>query len=367
MDITDKIYFDSSSALTALRCLLDMQKLESISNYGKIEDHPLSNRYHIENYTDKIDSTFYTDMATSILGRTISFLSMQDGLDYSGMFDGEINADYLDYLHNDQHDLLNNSEGEFGNFDGDTSLFDTRMGPGASLYAYYSEFQLVKPDERQDIIDRLNVPDNEFLYIVKKPEDINGVEMDFYYVGFGLPALEEQLLQHDYNTTFYSDRMPGNVMEAITSKYVENDIITVSERCWRSRIDGRFMNAVAYADWFNGCIVVRDNYFTDAIIHETGHLFDRTNQIDIGGGRYLDYDYMPLDLGTWDMVAETYADDIASIRESIDTDAGYAGDTMREYHYEFYAEAFRLYFYSEETRAALPEKVRRLIENEIDK
>ena len=49
--------------------------LENNENFGKINnDHVVSNRYTIQEYKDKIDSTFYNDMATATLVYTIEYL-----------------------------------------------------------------------------------------------------------------------------------------------------------------------------------------------------------------------------------------------------------------------------------------------------
>ena len=53
-------------------------------------------------------------------------------------------------------------------------------------------------------------------------------------------------------------------------------------------------------------------------------------------------------------------------RRFSEINCGYIPDAMREKHTEFYAEAFQLYFYSPETRAALPKAVREEIERELE-
>ena len=66
-----------------------------------------------------------------------------------------------------------------------------------------------------------------------------------------------------------------------------------------------------------------------------------------------------------DTVKEKYADDIYTIRVNNGLIVGYSPDKTREFDCEFYAEAFRMYFYSPETKAALSSAVRVAIEKEI--
>lgn len=361
---SDGIYYNPSSALNALRCLFNMQKFEDIPNFGKINEHVLSGRYDIKSYSDKIDSTFYTDMATSTLSYTMQLLNDWYH-DFGDTFDDKFLDEYITYIY-DEHDLVNDSNGEFAGFEGDDSFLESDMYIAEALYAYYSEFQLVENDERNDIINRLDVSGISNEIIIKKTENINGVDMDFYYVSEDCYGLSQYLFKHDYNTKFYSDRMPGNILEAITTKFNKNDIITVTEG-YRSHMSYTG-NWAAYADYEENTIVVKDDYFTDVICHETGHLFDHLNAIDVGKDCYVDFDYTNfVNLGRWDRVAEKYADEIATIRRGADISCGYTSDGMRNDHSEFYAEAFQLYFYSDETRAALPNTVRERLEKEIEK
>lgn len=364
------INYEPSSALNAMRCLLNMQKFENIQNFGKIGEHTLSGRYFIKNYTDKIDSRFYTDMATSILGYTMQLFNDRYN-DFGDTFNDEFLDEYIDYIY-DEHDLINNSYGDFSNFDGDFSFLESDMYVAEALYAYYSEFQLVENDERNDIINRLSNLDNHNEIVIKKTENINGVNMDFYYVSDHLNEFIDYFIQHDYNTNFYRDRMPGNILDSITTKMGEIDIITVTHKYYNSMMAKiNFLEPdrkwAAYADYSNKCIVVKGYNFTEVICHETGHFFDQLNSIDLGLVNIsLDYTNF-VDLGRWDRLAEKYADDIATIRKGADISCGYNAEDMRDMHYEFYAEAFQLYFYSEETRAALPNAVIEQLENEIEK
>lgn len=384
--MSDQISYDVETVENAMRYLKKMQDLENIPNYGKLTHNPKTNkRYTIEEYKDRIDSTFYTDMATSTLAYTIYFLKNKLG--------AEFNVGIVDYCNlyatKGTHDLENNSEGEFAKFNGDESIFANLDGivDIFQLYAYYNEFELLTGKEKKEYIDknfaRLNKYPKEygiysdFELIFKKKEKINGEEINFYYVSDEYFDMSEQMLLHDYNKKFLGDRFSGDLLDAIKSRSKTKglDIVTFSENCFSNGTSDEPYKVswagLAYMDSGEN-IIVRSNYFSDVICHELGHLFDMVNTIDVGVG-WLTTDYMAIsifghtiDVGVWDKLADTYADDIAEIRMSAKIPAGYNAEQMKELHTEFYAEAFQLYFYSPETRAALPKKVRERIEKEIN-
>jgi len=154
------------------------------------------------------------------------------------------------------------------------------------------------------------------------------------------------------------------ILEATMGKSGNNDIIMLGSEFYERKVTDP--NSFAAYTWRKGNIVVKDNYFCDSIIHELGHKFDDTNMIDIGDG-YLNFDYSWLNIGIWDKLAIKYAENIETIRIGADISCGYSTSDLLKKHNEFYAEAFQLYFYSPETRAALPEAVRNRIETEINK
>lgn len=370
------IVYDVATVENAMRCLMDMQELEETPNFGKLtykssSDVP-NNRYNIEEYKDRIDSTFYTDMATATLIYTMDFLRNHFGEQFSW----DVHTYIYEYGINDYEgvDLINNSEGEFADFNGDSSILE--LGITAvfkQLYAYYNEFELISGEEKEKFITNEVVYKEgrfglytDFGMILKKTENINGTDVNFYYVGDDTFYMSLQLGRHESNINFLNDKMPGNVLNAILDNGADDiNIVTFSKDCFS---DGS-VNELKNANWaglaFNvgnyGNIFIRHNYFNDSVIHEIGHLFDRVNIFDI---RTLDYGW---NIGVWDKLAEKYAEDIATIRKGADISCGYEASEMRAKHNEFYAEAFQLYFYSEETRAALPEKVRNRIETEIEK
>ena len=367
---SNKIVYEPLSALNAMRCLLNMQNLEGKPNFGKLKYKSsfvnIKNRYIIENYKDKIDSTFYTDTATSILGYTIQ--------KFDEMFYGfqDIFDDYYSYI-DDEHDLINDSEGEYGDFKGDDSIFEDIEGMSEAfrLYAYYSDFEIITDDEKEKLLtddllwmtSKNNKISGNFDFIFKKKENINGSVVNFYYVSDQLWQIDTKLLQHDYNLNFLSDRIPGNVLEWSKFKHGDDclNITTLCMSCLgygRERIEWAGLALTNSAN-----IYLNDNYFTDAICHEIGHLVDNSSMIsqDVMSPIFFENGGK-----TWDILADEYADDIATIRIGADISCGYAADQMKEMIQEFYAESFQLYFYSEETRSALPKDIRGKIEGEIE-
>ena len=139
---------------------------------------------------------------------------------------------------------------------------------------------------------------------------------------------------------------------------IESDIMT-PEVMWSMNRLGE------YAVSPDGYIGVYGDNFTETICHELGHLFDKLNVEFIFGNPWSP-DYNKFNLGVWDKLTEEYADEIYSIRIGADIGCGYSVEGMYDKHTEFYAEAFQLYFYSPETRAALPEEVRERIEWELE-
>jgi len=358
----DKINYNRSNAESAIRCLKDLQTLEDTPNFGVLNynssNNLKNNRYDEPVYDGKIDSTFYTDMATATLAYTMKA--------FYDSFGDRFSVDVVAYIENyftyGSHDLVNDSSGEYADFEGDMSLFDANLHVADSLYAYYNEYQLV--DNGYDI-SRINsityLDGDEPKIVLKKTDNINGVDMDFYYVGVNFNDFSTKLLQHDYNANFLEERMPGEVLEAVVSKTGNNEIVTVTENIYNEMNTDK--GYVAYACYWRGAVVVRDDYFTDAICHEIGHLFDYVD-CENPDDFYESYDY-DNNTGTWDKLAEKYAGDIALIGLCFGI-GGYLPSSMRKMHYEFYAEAFQLYFYSPETRAALPKEVRDAIEQELE-
>jgi len=351
----DKINYNPVNAQNALLCLKQLQEYENTPNFGELRyESPKdfkNKRYDEPEYYNEIDSTFYTDVATTTLAYTMKIFAKM-GDTYS-----ENVKKYLeDYFTEGTHDLVNDSSGEYSIFNGDSTLFDANLDIADSLYAYYNEYQLVTGDEEKKINDYTYLDGDIPKIVLKKTTDINGVDMDFYYVGDSICDFSAQLLQHDYNVTFLAERIPGEILELPIIKTGTNDIVTVTEDIYN--VMNKDKGWAGYNNILNGHIVVREDYFTDVIFHEFGHSFDRLNQ-DFSN------DYNNNNTGTWDKLTEKYADDIYTIRKGADISAGYKADGMREKHNEFYAEAFQLYFYSPETRAALPKEVRETIEEEL--
>ena len=367
----DTINYFPSNVENAFNCLLNMNELEKKPNFGKlkyVESKDTSNkRYDIEEYKDKIDSSFYTDKATVTLAYTIK--ALQDNF---GEFENsDIDDKYWKYFGYDEiHDLSNDSEGEFANFSGDESLLNSKelVGPFMKLYAYYNEFQLLSDNEKGKFVNKPYPTIIAKGNIIKKTEVINGVEMDFYFVfGDRLRQFHDLMLLHEHNMQFLEDRIPGNVLDAIVKRYGENDIITISQGYvdqMRQYEDNDWWAGKAYR--YDGRMIIKDSWFTEAICHEMGHLFDWVGNTVFDG--YLQYDYFSIfgrEVGMWQQLAEKYADDIYTIGVNNALKAGYSPDKTREKDWEFYAEAFRMYFYSPETKAALPSAVRAAIEKEI--
>lgn len=377
--MSNGIVYDVATVENAMRCLLDMQALEETPNFGKLtykssSDVP-NNRYNIEEYKDRIDSTFYTDMATTTLIYTMDFLRNN----FDEQFSWDMLGDIYEYgiYDYDGVDLINDSEGEFADFNGDISILelDEIFSTFKTLYAYYNEFKLISGEEKQHFIDNeVGYKEGKYgLYtdfemILKKTENINGTEVNFYYVGDDAFRMSLQLSEHESNINFLNDRMPGNVLNAILDNGADDiNIVTFSKDCFSDGSVNEPKNVnwagLAFNTYNYGNLFLGQSYFDEAVIHEFGHLFDKVN-----AGDFLTFDYsMDGKFGIWDRLAEKYAEDIATIRKSVDISCGYNIDSLKEKHNEFYAEAFQLYFYSEETRAALPEKVRNRIETEIER
>lgn len=355
----NSIVFDKESAMSAFKCLMNMQDLEKDPKFGNLKAvYPLNTRYTVKK-NNEIDSTFYTDKATSILAYAL-YRYDQDMNDFDEtLFDRLISYTF------DEHDLINDSQGEYSNFKGDMSFFDSKFWVHEQLYAYYSEFEILSSEENQEIFKRIE--SNEEIddrVAIKKTENINGVEMDFYYLGSTFDDLTYQILEHDTNIVFLKERIPGNVLNAINLERDCNDIISIAYDCLPE--SEQKDSWAAYAEYTYGSVVMKNGYFEDVICHELGHHFDKINEVDLGPF-YFTVDYNNGDFGKWDVLAKKYADEIETIRVGADISCGYYAEDMIDMHYEFYAEAFQLYFHSPETRAALPEKVRNTIEGEINK
>jgi len=348
----DKINYNRSSAESAIRCLKDLQVLEDTPNFGvltynkKLKDG--KHRYDEPVYDGKIDSTFYTDMATATLVYTMRIFHYSFG----DIFSDDVNKYLENYFTEGSHDLTNDSEGEYADFEGDMSLFDANLHVADSLYAYYNEYQLVTGDEEKTINKYTELDGDEPKVVLKKTDDINGVDMDFYYVGATFYDFSTKLLQHDYNANFLEERIPGEVLEATTSKTGVNDIITMTETMYNMSDSNPYWGAYA---WVTGHIVVRDDNFTEVICHELGHVFEYSADNQWHNSEEI-----------WGGLSDKYAEDIYLIRKGADISCGYYPEEMKEMVYEFYAEAFQLYFYSPETRAALPKEVRDAIEQELE-
>lgn len=359
------ISYDYESLTNAMYSLLKMQELEDKTNIKitNIKNGYKSKRYTAPVYENTIDSSFYTDKATSILGYTIWCIHcISENHDW---FSDDMEHLLGMYFYEGSHDLVNDSEGEFDNFEGDMSLFDTDLLTYHALYAYYNEFELKTGDT---IVKELGAADDVPRIILRKKEDINGVKISFYYIGYDFYDIGVQLIQHDYNTRFLEERMPGEVLATIKDHYDSHYIVTVGNNYYNANNANDFKGwaGVAYWEPEKGYIAVKGDYFTEVICHEYGHLFDAYNFTFIGMFM-ITPDYNNIKLGTWDRLAKKYADDIYTIRKGADIGCGYDVEGMLEYRHEFYAEAFQLYFYSEETRAALPKEVREQIEKELER
>ena len=361
-----KIIYKETNAKNAFKCLMNMQKLENSPKFGELKcEYPKTNRYTLE-YNNEIDSTFYTDKATSILAYAIRLYACDVKID----FDEEIYkiSDLYSHGLNDEHDFINDSKGEYANFNGDLSILESeKSGLFAmdKLYAYYSEFQTLSEEEEQEIFKRLKLSeDPDYKIAIKKNSTINGVDMDFYYLTGTNYDLSREIYEHDLKVKYLEDRFSENVLTTINNTRDCNDIIIASRKFSYSE---KVQNAAAFADREYGSIVVKNGYFEDSICHEMGHMFDRTNELDLVGGLVITTDYNNGNFGKWDLLAKKYSDDIATVRKGADISCGYDADAMRKKHNEFYAESFQLYFYSPETRAALPEKVRDTLEKELNK
>ena len=358
--------YDYESLTNAMYCLLKMQELEDKKDFGKIKNEYQSKRYTAPVYRNNIDCTFYTDMATSTLGYTIWYI--RNISENSDWFPDDMEHLLARYYDDGSHDLVNDSEGEYADFEGDMNIFDADIFTYEALYAYYNEFELVTGDK---IVEELGAADDVPRIILRKKEDINGEKISFYYIGYNFWDIGEQLIQHDYNTHFLEERIPGEVLDLIKEHYVSHHIITVgevyyAENNFDKQIDGITWAGIAYSHPQEGYIGVKGDYFTEVICHEYGHLFDYYNVKWIGDSDYyITQDYKKSNSGTWDLLTKEYADEIYTIRKGADIGCGYDVEGMLDDHNEFYAEAFQLYFYSEETRAALPKEVREQIEKEL--
>ena len=381
--MSNGIVYDVATVENAMRCLIYMKVLEKMPNFGKLTYKSSSdfsnNIYNIEEYKDRIDSTFYTDMASYTLMYTMNFLEDEFIEQFSLLAE--------EYYQLKGVDIINDSEGEFADFNGDSSILELDLhniiSPMHSFYAYYNEFELVSGEEKVKFItNEVGYEEGKYgLYtdfgmILKKKENINGSEINFYYVSDTSRGTSRQLDEHQSKVKYLSDRIPGNIFNAILDKGADSiDIVTFAKDCFSNGSDdepkkanwaGRAFKGDNYGNIFLG-----QSYFDDVVIHEIGHLFDDVNAITLDlGSSYVfsaSLDYNAYNFSYWDIYAEKYAEDIATIRKSADISCGYEASGMRAKHNEFYAEAFQLYFYSEETRAALPEKVRNRIETEIEK
>lgn len=76
---SEQFNYDYSSVENAMKCLKNMQDLESLPNYGQVGEFVRSNRYNVENYVDEIDSRNCTNIAVDILNLTIEMLGINLG------------------------------------------------------------------------------------------------------------------------------------------------------------------------------------------------------------------------------------------------------------------------------------------------
>ena len=390
------ITYDNDSLTNAMYCLLKMQELEDTKDFGKIKNEYTSKRYTAPVYVNTIDSTYYTDMATSTLGYTIWYINNTHPEDFPDDM-----IEMLDnYFQEGSHDLIDDTKDIFDQFfdpirdttigqildpivdffdqSGDMRLFNSGLFMHEALYAYYNGFYLVTDEETDSkLVQGLHANDNVPRIILKKPENINGETIDFYYLGDDFYDIGGQLIKHDYNTRFLGEKMPGKALEVINDYYNNHCIVTVGNDYYKKNNFEGWAGLACIGGPSTGRIAVKGGYFSDVILHEYGHLFDYiTNEhVDEDGNTIYDYEYIYNEEGNrergvwgiWDQLAVRWADKIFGSRKDVKIKAGYHWLELMEKPNEFYAEAFQLYFYSEETRAALPDEVRETIEEELER
>lgn len=367
---SDKIYYNPDTMAAAMKKLKEIQQFEDITDYGMLKNDLAkscsSKRYYMHVYKPSIDSTYFTDVATTTLAYNIWIFYNKFNQEFP---EGTI-EDVQNYFIHGSHDLSKDEKNTHKY--NDLDIFDSELFIADALYAYYNEYEIItNPDKISELAGKASSELGDNVIMLEKSEMINGEKIKFYYLGTDFYDISGYLLQHDYNAAFLADRIPGNIFDALDKHYDDegetgDEIITISNSYYESYCTFND-NWAAYAD-YNGYIVVKDNYFTETICHEFGHLFDDLSMIELGaislyGG---DYDNFGL-FGKWDKLAKKYADDIYTIRVGANIGCGYSEKEMLEQHNEFFAEAFQLYFYSEETRAALPVEIRDRIEYEINK
>lgn len=364
---SDTISYNPDIVSNAMRALKEIQLYEDTADYAKLKNdltiNCTSKRYFMHKHNNLIDSTYYTDVATTTLAYNIWIFYNK----FNDSFDNDIISDVNNYFIYGSHDLSNDSFSFFGGATGDMDLFESDLFIGDALYAYYNEYEIIDNENRyEDLMNRIDADVDDEYVIFRKVEYINGERMEFYYVGVNFYDISSQMLHHEYNSNFLAERFDGEILDAISDHYpIGDEIIIVSNECRRD-IEEENSTTAAYAAFPEGYIVVYNDCFTETICHEFGHLFDDLNMVDLILGLTYSPDYNNGNFGKWDKLTEEYAEAIYSIRIGADIGCGYSVEGMYDKHYEFYAEAFQLYFYSPETRAALPEVVRERIEWELE-
>lgn len=379
--------YDYESLTNAMYCLLKMQELEDTKDFGKIKNGYKSKRYTAPVYENTIDSTFYTDMATSTLGYTIwRIRNISENHDW---FPDDLEGLLATYYNKGSHDLIDDTENIFDHFyhpifdffdqSGDMRLFDSGLFMHEALYAYYNGFYLVTDKETDSmIVDALDARSEEPRIILNKPENINGETIDFYYIGNNFYDIGGQLIKHDYNARFLEERMPGEALDAINDYYDNHYIVNVGNDYYEANGFEGWAGLAWSGSPSAGRIAVMGDYFSDVILHEYGHIFDYIidQYEDEDGNIVNDYEIVYNNegkrvykgiWGVWDQLTVKWADKIFNSRQEAEIKAGYHWLELMGKHKEFYAEVFQLYFYSDETRAALPKEVRETLEEELER
>lgn len=353
MENSYEIVFDKDSSKAAIECLMNMVELERTPKFGSLKnEYAKTNRYKIEE-NNVIDSRYYTDKSTTLL-----FYAMEvyGGVDF---WSNKKMTDLHEKFKNVVHDFEDNS---FSNEKNDRSIVEMNNGieidDFGKLYAFYSGFELLNEKEEEELVKTLayDLDDIDYNAILKKTEVINGVEKTFYYLSADWFDTYTQTINHQLYVDYIEARFSGDILKSLSENANGNDIIIFS-----SSYSDLMGNIAAYANSDRGHVVVNEEYYEDSICHEIGHVFDLNVSFD---RLYFDINGV---FGLWDSLANKYAEDVYTIRQGADISCGYSAEAMEDDHREFYAEAFQLYFYSPETRAALPKKIRKTIEYEINR
>lgn len=353
MENSYEIVFDKDSSKAAIECLMNMVELERTPKFGSLKnEYAKTNRYKIEE-NNVIDSRYYTDKSTTLLFYAIGLYAHDDQWICDNILD------FQDKFIGFGHDIKDNSielKKE------DISIFEVsdliKIDLFPVLNAVYNGYELLNEKEEEELVQTLayGLSDIECNAILKKTEIINGVKKTFYYFSSNTFDVYRQTSNHEYYADYIEERFSHDILKSLSDNANGNDIIIISPDYCKS------MGAAAYANTGRGHIVINEDYYEDTICHEIGHIFDFKVSFDP-----FYFDIHPFNIGLWDSLANKYADDVATIRRDADISCGYSAEDMEEQHREFYAEAFQMYFYSPETRAALPEKIRKTIEYEINR